>query len=252
MNQEQRAGIVTTKDRRWKKKENVMNDQFVLHLKDFCKERYNNNSFKMDCFMSAMDAISREDWDSLYDTLQFNATVAADVFYFREAIIPIEIKCKIAVACYERVGNELPIIRKYVRMARPYRPRNWRDQLPDSVKNLDSFVVYRGGGEQIGKAQNSLSWTLCQEIAEWFMLRHGYTHPGEQFLYKGIIQADKVIAYIDGRFEFEIVQYRNVKSIEIIKPSGISDEYYEIRNNHSTDRTALENDYFNRWYYNHL
>lgn len=73
---------------------------------------------------------------------------------------------------------------------------------------LDSFVIYRGGGEDINKAAYFLLWTLSQEMAEWFMKRHELTNPAPQHLYWGIISADRVIAYINDREEFEIVQYR--------------------------------------------
>ena len=53
--------------------------------------------------------------------------------------------------------------------------------------------------------------------AEWFMKRHTLTNPGKQHLYRGIISADRVIAYIKDRNEYEIVQYRGMKGIEEIR-----------------------------------
>ena len=49
------------------------------------------------------------------------------------------------------------------------------------------------------------------------MKRHERTHPGKQYLYRASIAADKVIAYIGDRNEYEIVQYRGVKGIEEIE-----------------------------------
>ena len=49
------------------------------------------------------------------------------------------------------------------------------------------------------------------------MKRHELTHPGEQHLYRASIAADKVIAYIGNRNEYEIVQYREVKGVEEIE-----------------------------------
>ena len=56
-----------------------------------------------------------------------------------------------------------------------------------------------------------------REVAEWFMRRHEHTHPGEQHLYWASIAADKVIAYIGERNEFEIIQYRRGNDVEEIE-----------------------------------
>ncbi len=49
------------------------------------------------------------------------------------------------------------------------------------------------------------------------MRRHEHTHPGEQHLYWASIAADKVIAYIGERNEFEIIQYRRGNDVEEIE-----------------------------------
>ncbi len=91
-------------------------------------------------------------------------------------------------------------------------PENWREALPSSVRDMDTFTVYRG-----------------------------------------IISADKVIAYIGGRLEFEIVQYRGVKNIKEIPLAGISAGFEEMRNSgdilHPADMKAAH-DYFAEWYRN--
>lgn len=165
--------------------------------------------------------------------------------------MPIETKCEIAMYHYSNHGDFYPTIRKYVRKARVIRPENWREGLPSSVRDLDTFTVYRGGGEDISKASYSMSWTLSQEMAEWFMKRHELTHPGEQHLYRGTIAADKVFAYIGSRFEFEIVQYRGVKNIGEIPLVGISDGFMKTRSSgdffHPTDPKEAQ-DYFDKWY----
>ena len=171
-----------------------------------------------------------------------------------ENVIPLEVKCRIALFHYTDKGDFNPTIRKYVRKARIIRPDNWRDMLPSSVRDMDSFVVYRGGGEDINKAAYSLSWTLSQEMAEWFMKRHTLTNPAPQHLYRGVISADRVIAYINDRKEFEIVQYRGVKKIEVISPEGFSQEFEELKNHgalHSESENTWDN-YFDKWYSGHL
>ena len=171
-----------------------------------------------------------------------------------EDMIPLEVKCMIALFHYTDKGDFNPTIRKYVRKARIIRPDNWRDMLPSSVLEQDSFVVYRGGGEDINKAAYSLSWTLSQEMAQWFMKRHELTNPAPQHLYRGVISAERVIAYLNDRKEFEIVQYRGVKKIEEISPEGLSSEFENLKDHdvlHPVSESTWD-DYFDRWFSGHF
>ncbi|MCC8104978.1 MAG: hypothetical protein LIO99_03020 [Clostridiales bacterium] len=132
---------------------------------------------------------------------------------------------------------------------------NWREALPETVRNLDSFIVYRAGSEPIEKAKYSISWTLLLDTAEWFAARHKHYRPQEkQHLYRATISADKVVAYLDDCGEFEIVQYRNVKNVEELPIRGTSPEYMDICEQEQNSRQAYEPHhslkelYFNRWY----
>ncbi len=201
-----------------------------------------------------MQAVHSGDWDKVDSIASYNADMGYYMIRMYEDLLPLELKCRIALFHYTDKGDFNPTIRKYVRKAGIIRPENWRDLLPSSVQDLDSFVIYRGGGEDIYKAAYSLSWTLSQEMAEWFMKRHELTNPAPQHLYRGIISADRVIAYINDREEFEIVQYRGVKKIEEIAQEGLSPEFEELKTHgvlHSVSESA-GNDYFDRWYLGHF
>lgn len=201
-----------------------------------------------------MQAVRSGDWDKVESIASYNADIGYYMIKMYENILPLEVKCRIALFHYTDKDDFNPTIRKYVRKARIIRPDNWRDMLPSSVRDMDSFVVYRGGGEDINKAAYSLSWTLSQEMAEWFTKRHTLTNPAPQHLYRGVISADRVIAYINDRKEFEIVQYRGVKKIEVISPEGLSQEFEELKNHgalHSESENAWDN-YFDKWYSGHL
>ena len=96
-----------------------------------------------------------------------------------------------------------------------------------------------------------MSWTLSQETAEWFMKRHELTHPGQQHLYKGTIAADKVIAYIGDRKEYEIVQYRGVRNVEEIPVAGFSIDFQNMRDPgdpYHLVSQEMVNAYFDKWY----
>ena len=197
----------------------------------------------------ATDAVKNQDWKQISKVGHYNAEMGNFMLKAYGDQLPLETKCEIAMYHYSNHGDFYPTIRKYARKARVIRPENWREELPSSVRDLDRFTVYRGGGEDISRAAYYMSWTLSQEMAEWFMKRHELTHPGEQHLYRGTISADKVIAYIGGRFEFEIVQYRGVKNIEEIPLAGISAGFEEMRNSgdihHPADMKVAQ-DYFDK------
>ena len=61
--------------------------------------------------------------------------------------------------------------------------------MPWIADGFEMLTVFWGSGEEISKAPYSISWTLSREVAEWFMLRHEHTHPGEQHLYRASIAA---------------------------------------------------------------
>ena len=98
------------------------------------------------------------------------------------------------------------------------RPDNWRDALPESVRNLDTFTIYRGGIGNIERAPLSISWSLSYDVAEWFAHRNELFYRCPCHVYQGTIHADKVIAYLPERSEFEIIQHRNVKDVQEITP----------------------------------
>ena len=138
-----------------------------------------------------------------------------------------------------------------------YRKPNWRDKLPESVRNLEEFTVYRATCDTPDEVANSLSWTLCKDIAEWFVVYNdknaGYELP--QHIYKATIPADKVIAFLNGRDEFEILQFQGVENIQIIPIEGESKEFRDLMEKISklprsqeNNSSAMFEDFFNNWY----
>ena len=202
-------------------------------------------------FREAAAAVRDQDWEMVDKVACYDADMGNYMLSMYEDRLPLEVKCSIALYHYSDHGDFYPSIRKYVRKAGIIRPKNWREELPSSVRDLDLFTVYRGGSEDIKRAAYSMSWTLSQETAEWFMKRHDLTHPGQQHLYKGIIAADRVIAYIGGRNEYEIVQYRGVRKIEEIPLAGISSGFEEMKSSGELSHPVTQesaNMYFDKWY----
>ena len=188
------------------------------------------------------------DWVTVGKIAFYEASMAANIFSFLEDIMPAEVKRKIALEHYIHHGDQYPIIRKHVRNSLKARPENWREKLPEAVRHLDSFTVYRAGLESLDKAKYALSWTLSRDVAEWFANRQKFLYGQLGHIYKATISAEKVIAFDNGRSEFEIIQYRNVKNIEEVPMQGYSEAY----RHHLDDETlgAWESrkkylDYFN-------
>lgn len=98
------------------------------------------------------------------------------------------------------------------------RPENWRDALPESVRDLDTFTIYRGSSSDISRAPLSLSWSLSYDVAEWFARRNNFLYQLPVHVYQATIKADKIIAYLNYRNEFEVLQYRNIKDVQEIAP----------------------------------
>lgn len=165
------------------------------------------------------------DWVTVRKIAFYEASMAADVLAFLEDIMPAEVKRKIALEHYTNHGDHYPIIRKHVRNSLKARPENWRESLPEVVRNLDSFTVYRAGLETMDRTKYSLSWTLSRDVAEWFANRQKFLYGQLGHIYKATISADKVIAFENDRHEYEIIQYRNVKNIEEIPMQGYSEAY---------------------------
>lgn len=222
---------------------------------------HSQKGYRMNDFIlsEGLKAIQKKDWKEFEKVTYYDAENAVMLLYLHEQNLPKEVKCRIALHHYVHHGDLSSIIRKYVRMALPYRPENWREALPETVRNLDSFVVYRAGSEPIEKAKYSISWTLLLDTAEWFAARHKHYRPQEkQHLYRATISADKVIAYLDDCGEFEIVQYRNVKNVEELPIRGASTEYMDICEQERNSRQIYEPHcspkelYFNQWYINSI
>ncbi len=193
------------------------------------------------------------DWETVEDAAKCDAETAAELLHMLDWKMPPDMKYRIACYHYSHHGDEFPVIRRCLRENKQYRPANWRDELPEAVRDNEVFTVYRASSQSIEKVRYSMSWTLSRDVAEWFANRNDFYGRPAQHIYRATITADGVIAYLDGRSEFEIVQYRRVKNITELSREGISDEYKEICkiNEHFTWETyqkerAVKLEYVNR------
>ena len=178
--------------------------------------------------LKAEEAMLCEDRDSVSHCIFGYAETGAIVLQIGKHIIPKPIQYRIAIRLYVDKGDMYGEILDIVKNGKEYRPDDWNKEMPECIRNETTFTVYRAGKESIDEAAKSMSWTLCRDVAEWFAERHEYYGQGTQHLYKATISADDVIAFTNGRQEFEIIQYQGVRDIEEIPRIGTSEEYKKL------------------------
>lgn len=204
--------------------------------------------------LKAEEAMLCEDWDSISHYIFGYAETGAIVLQIGKHIIPKPIQYKIAIGLYTDKGDMYGEISDIVKNGKEYRPDDWNKDLPECVRTENTFTVYRAGEESIDVAAESMSWTLWRDVAEWFAERHERYGQGTQHLYQASIPADDVIAFTNGRQEFEIIQYQGVRGIEEIPRSGVSEKYKELYTTpiHSLDEIEKNRDLyvelFSSWY----
>lgn len=113
-------------------------------------------------------------------------------------------------AYLENDGHKIPAIRKKVRELKKY----GKPDLPEWIKSQKEITIYRAGEEPIEKAKYRISWTTDLEEAKRILNRQWNT---AKYLYKGVIRTDKIITYTNEADEHEVMQYRNVRNIELLE-----------------------------------
>jgi hypothetical protein len=76
-------------------------------------------------------------------------------------------------------------------------------EIPEVLKQPE-ITIYRGTRNTEPKSKLGLSWTTDYAQAEWFARRYGAT---DGVIWTGTIKPEKVLAYIQGRGESEIVAH---------------------------------------------
>ena len=204
--------------------------------------------------LKAEEAMLRGEWESVSQYICGYAEAGAIVLQIGKNIIPKPIQYQIAIDLYTDKGDLYNERLDIIKDGNEYRPDDWNKEMPECVRNETTFTVYRAGEESINDADESISWTLWRDVAEWFAERHEHYGQGTQHLYKATISADDVIAFTNERQEFEIIQYYGVREIEEIPRLGVSAAYKELSavTTYNLDKIKekgdLAVDLFSRWY----
>ena len=204
--------------------------------------------------LKAEEAMLRGEWESVSQYICGYAETGAIVLQIGKHIIPKPIQYQIAIELYTDNGDMYSEIMDVVKTGREFRSDDWNNEMPECVRNVTTFTVFRAGKEGIDEATESMSWTLWRDVAEWFAERHEHYGQKTQHLYRASISADDVIAYTNERQEFEIIQYQGVRGIEEIPRLGMSAAYKELSAGSTIDfdeidkKRKLAVDLFSRWY----
>ncbi len=204
--------------------------------------------------LKAEEAMLRGEWDLVSQYICGYADIGAIVLQIGKHFIPKPIQYEIALELYTNEGDMYSEITEIVKNGKEYRPDDWNKEMPECARNETTFTVYRAGQESIDMAVESISWTLWRDVAEWFAERHEHYGQGTQHLYQATISADDVIAFTNGRREFEIIQYQGVRDIEEMPRIGVSKEFKELfaATNYNFEKEkenrSLALELFSNWY----
>ena len=161
-------------------------------------------------FPDLVQSANEGDWERFCTIALLNPEVMAPAFVFCRKM-PEEYRRDFVISCYSDHGDSLPACRQAVREL----PKNGKHELPEEYRDLPFITVYRAGEEDISKAKYRLSWTLDLNTAVFFMDTWVGKHA--QAIYKAKIKPEDVIAYTNDRNEREVIQYRKVYDIEVIR-----------------------------------
>lgn len=85
----------------------------------------------------------------------------------------------------------------------------------------ERVTVYRGGGDKSVPYQKAYSWTLDENVANFFAIRRGYE---PAYIAKGYIHKSDIIEYLDDRGEEEIFAFpQNIEDVEVVELKGADD-----------------------------
>lgn len=125
--------------------------------------------------------------------------------------IPKDMQRDFAIQCYISHGDSLPGCRKAIRRLE----KKGKEELPEEYRSQEWITVYRAGSEMPERAKYKISWSLSKDLLKPF-IEFKKALGQDVRVYQGKIRPEDVIAYTDARAEKEILQYRNVKYVEVV------------------------------------
>lgn len=151
-----------------------------------------------------------EDWKGFCDYATSNPEYMPYSFLYYD-VMPNEFRRDFVVQCYMSHGDSFSPCRKALKKL----PKNGIYELPVRYREKEFITVYRAGEEPLSTAPYRLSWSLSKKVAEWFLDKYIGKHA--QYLYSAKIRPCDVIAYTNERKEQEVLQYRKVFDIKILR-----------------------------------
>ncbi len=186
-----------------------------MNSKELEQKMHETKEFEME---KAEEFFRNKEYDALvmvggnFNRFGYTSTDILKMFYER---LPNEKKYQAVLDVYigARDGKALA---KYIKDIKKYRPFSYADEIKSLADEKGDITIYRGCNETIDRVDKALSWTTSENVATWFALRR--TDWQNCFVYCGKINIKSIIAFTNGRSEHEVLQYRNVRKIRLVRP----------------------------------
>lgn len=151
-------------------------------------------------------------WKEFSERVQSIYEVMPEAFELFYPDMPERYRRDFVIGCYEHHGDSVEACRRAVIEL----PASGLDELPAELAGKERITVYRAGLEGIDETPDFISWTTSLDVARFFQRRH---RGGS--IYRASIRPCDVIAYNDGRDEYEVLQYRGVFDVEEMEPERL-------------------------------
>lgn len=163
---------------------------------------------------SLAEAILKEDYCRFFIYMDRQNRIPA--YYSIFELLPDDKKYELFLYAY--IMPEIGLVKpKIIDKIFELKPHELAENLKGKADDEGYITIYRGESEKSTRIQRAISWTLDRNIAVWFAKRFNFSGIG--YLYTAKAGINKVIAYLTGREEEEIlIRY---KDIEIINKEEI-------------------------------
>ncbi len=190
----------------------ITNEVMNMLREDVRREQQERHDRIMPIFMGAFE---NGDIEKACHYVEFVPEIMSDALEIVYPHLSKEDKFFLPLRCYLHNGDRMPVVRKYVRMAKAFMPPEKR--IPAKWLDKPTIEVFRAGTETADKAKHQISWTTDIEVAQWFYDRSTKHFGRPCHLYRATICPEEIIWYTNDREEKEVLQYGSVRNVTEIR-----------------------------------
>lgn len=197
----------------------VKDGWYVMTQEEYRDYRY---QLQMEDLGRLEKEIEDGNWEEACSLALINSWMYGAIFPYFD-VMPDEYKVKLAFGAYMSHGDSESYVRNAVRKCAnlPGTPK-----LPPELAKQKTITVYRAGEEDIAHAKYRLSWTTDKRVAFWFHNHYWGKH--SKHVWQAELTPGDEIAFLTGRNESEVLQYRKVKNIIEITDEAETEQAREL------------------------